>query len=192
MRAVAAALAVLTAIAAGGCGVEGSDMATTPMRCVQPPGQLSGTQVLIAQAVRGASLIPCVRDEVDHWIVTDLDVDTGHARVVLEYRPGDADVVTIELASRCDLAGAHEVSSEHPGVRRYDRDVKSTDQYRGQHYYTYPDACTSLQYSLTGRYPALRGAEIPSIFGFVSRDDLDERIGEVSDRGLHLDPSTGR
>ena len=90
------------------------------------------------------------------------------------------------------MAGAHEVSSEHPGIRRYDRDTKSTDRYEGQHFYTYPDACTSLHFSLTGRYPELRGAELPSIFGFVGRDDLDERIGEVSDRRLHLDPSDGR
>jgi methyl coenzyme M reductase gamma subunit len=180
---------MLTAFAVGGCGIEGSDPATFPMRCVQPAGRLSGTQVLMAQAVPSASLVPCVRAEIDKWVVTELDVGTGHVRVVVEYRPGDAEAVTIEVSPRCDVRGTHEVSSEHPGVRRFERDVETTDRYVIERYYTYPDACTFLRVSLTGRYAELRVAELTSVFGFVSRGNLDERIGEVSDRRLHLDPS---
>src|SRR5687768_9039600 len=70
-----AALTALTAIALSGCGnayvgADGTDPVTTPMQYVQPPGRLGGTQVLIAQAVPSTSLIPCVREEVDDWIVT--------------------------------------------------------------------------------------------------------------------------
>jgi hypothetical protein len=196
-RVVTAALAALTAIALSGCGnayigAEGTDPATTPMQCVQPPGRLSGTQVLMAQAVPSASLIPCVREEVDDWVVTELDVGTGHVRILLEYRPGDAEVATIEVSRQCDMHDAREVASQHPGVRRYDRDFGGTDQYAIERYYTYPDACTALRINLTGRYAHLRAGELTSVFGFVSRGNLDERIGDLSDHRLHLDPSNQR
>jgi hypothetical protein len=184
----------LTAIALGGCGgayvgAEGPDPGTTTMGCVQPPGRLSGMQVLMAQAVRSASLIPCVRTEVDDWTVSEMDIGAGRVRVVLDHSPSGAEAATIEVSPRCDTGGAREVSSEHLGVRRYDRDTEGPDRYDGQRYYTYPDACTSLRFSVTGRYARLRGAELTAVFGFVSRDDLDARIGEVTDRRLRLDPS---
>ena len=61
-----------------------------------------------------------------------------------------------------------------------------------ERYYTYPDACTSLRLNLTGRYADLRAGELTSVFGFVGRGNLDERIGDVSDHRLHLDPSNQR
>jgi hypothetical protein len=185
---------VVAAIALSGCGgayvgAEGRDPGTTMMGCVQPPGRLSGLQVLMAQAIRGATLIPCVRKEVDDWIVSDFDIGAGHVRIVLDHRPSGAESATIEVSPRCDTGDAREVSSEHLGVRRFDRDAERTDRYDGQRYYTYPDACTSLRFSVTGRYAGLRGAELTAVFGFVSRDSLDARIGEVTDRRLRLDPS---
>jgi hypothetical protein len=196
-RVVTAALGALIAIALSGCGnayigADGTDPVTTPMQCVQPPGRLSGTQVLMAQAVPSASLIPCVREEADDWVVTELDVGKGHVRILLEYRPGDAEVATIEVSRQCDMHDAPEVTSEHPGVRRYDRDHGTADQYAIERYYIYPDACTSLRLNLTGRYADLRAGELTSVFGFVSRGNLDERIGDVSDHRLHLDPSNQR
>ncbi len=195
-RVVVAALAVLTAAATAvsGCGstyiaAEGSDPGATPMRCVQAPGRLSGMQVLMAQAVPGASLIPCLREEVDTWAVTMFDVGTGRVRILFQYQFGNDDQsATVEVAPQCDMRGAREVSSEHPGVRRYDRDVESDDRYANERYYTYPDACTSLRFNLIGKNADLRGAELASIFGFVSRATLDQRIGDVSDHRLHLDP----
>jgi hypothetical protein len=144
----------------------------------------------MAQAVPDASLIPCVREDGDNWNVTEFNAGTGHARILLEYRLGDAEGATIEVSPRCDMRGAREVSSEHHGVRRYDRDVMTIDRYSSERYYTYPGACTSLRFDLTGRHADLRGAELASVIGFVSRTTLDQQIGEVNDHRLHLDPSS--
>jgi hypothetical protein len=188
-----AGLGAAVVLATGGCGAvyigaRGPDPAARPMQCTQPRGGVSGMHILLAQAVPTASAVPCLRGAVENWIVETFEVRDGRATIRFTYRFGDDETATVEMARSCDTRGAAEVSSEQPGMRRYDREVRRGDVYASERYYVYEEACTWLRFNLTGRGADLRGAELSGALGFVSRESLDRGIRETTDGRLRLDP----
>jgi hypothetical protein len=186
--------AVVLAVALGGCGSnlyigpDGPDPAANPMLCTQPPGEVSGMQVLMAQSVPAASAVPCLHQRLDNWMVSTFDAARGGTTIEFSYRFGESETATIEVRPRCDMHGAKEVASEHAGAQRFDLEVQRGKLYADERYYTHPGVCTSLRFHLTGANASLRGAELGGVLGFVSRESLDRRIREATDHHLRLDP----
>jgi hypothetical protein len=195
-RLAAGVAGLVLAVALGGCasnvyiGPSGPDPANTPLQCDQPADFPSGLLVLFAQSVPTASAVPCLRARIENWNVTRLDVRDGRALLEFSYRFGDAETVTLELARECDLRGSREVSSEQPGMQRFERELRRGGRYANERYYRYPGACTSLRFSLSGSesLAALRGAEASGALGFVSRESIDRQIRELTGGRLKLDP----
>jgi hypothetical protein len=192
-RPVSAAFAVALGLALGGCGSNvyiGSgdgDPAVNEFRCEQPGGP-SGMLVLLAQAVPEAAAVPCVRADPGRWIMSEFMVRDGSAVVGFAYQYGGPDRVTIEMRPRCDVGDAKEVSSLHPGTRRYNRDLVRDGRYANEIYFTYAGACTSLRFDLEATGAELRGAEFTGTLGFVTRGELDRQIRAATDGRLTLDP----
>lgn len=185
--------AVTAAVATGGCGtvyvgVDGPDPATAPLLCEQPAADASGMQVLLAQSVPTATAVPCLRSQVGDWIVTRFEVQDGRARIDFTYRYGHDDSATPELTPECQVGEAREVAGGIDGTRQYRREVRAPDRYADEIFYVYPGGCTSLRFHLSGSGAALRGGELASALGFVTRYQLDRQIRDASDGQLHLDP----
>jgi hypothetical protein len=104
------------------------------------------------------------------------------------YEFGGPDRVTIEMRPRCDVGDAKEVSSQHAGIRRYNRDLVREGRYANEIYFTYAGACTSLRFDLSATGAELRGAEFTGTLGFVTRGELDRQIRAATDGRLTLDP----
>ena len=191
MRRLAAV--VLTALALGGCGSNvyiGSgdgDPAVTEFECDQRGGP-SGMLVLLAQSVPEASAVPCVRADPGRWVMAEFTVRDGSAVVGFAYQYGGPDRVTIEMKPRCDVGAYREVSSLHPGTRRYNRYAVRNGRYANEIYFTYAGACTSLRFDLEATGAELRGAEFTGTLGFVTRAELDRQIRAATDGRLTLDP----
>ena len=190
-RAAAVLGAAALALAAG-CGdvYVGPDEDPTVgrLRCEQPSDRPSGMHVLLAQAVPTGFAVPCLRRDVGDWMVTAFDVRDGSARIEFTYMYGPEDTATVEVAARCDVRGAGEVSTQLEGVNRYRRPATRAGRHADEVFYVYAGACTTLRFSLSGRSPFLRGSDILDAIGFVPRDRLDEQIQRASDGNLHLDP----
>jgi hypothetical protein len=192
MRILALMLAI--ALSSAGCGSvhigpAESDPDTSPMRCGQPDQRPSGMQLLLAQAVPTAVAVPCLRSPAGNWSVTAFRAQDGRASVEFSYRYGDDETATVDLAAGCDVAAAHEVSSEFDGVREYHRQATRAGRYADETLYVYPGACASLRFSLSGSGADLRGAEIAGALGFVSRERLDQQVRRATDNHLRLDPA---
>jgi hypothetical protein len=188
---VAAALALVLVL--GGCGSNvyiGSgegDPAVTEFECEQRGGP-SGMLVLLAQSVPDASAVPCVRADPGRWVMAEFTVRDGSAVVGFAYQYGGPDRVTIEMRPTCDVGDAKEVSSQHTGTRRYNRDLIRNGRYANEIYFTYAGACTSLRFDLEATGAELRGAEFTGTLGFVTRGELDRQIRAATDGRLTLDP----
>jgi hypothetical protein len=189
-------LAVLAAAALvlGGCGdgvyvgTDEGDPAVDEFRCAQPTGP-SGMLVLIAQSVPPAQWVPCLSGEPGRWTMSQLEVRDGGATIGFGYQFGGPDRATIEMRPSCDTHGAKEVSSQHAGTRRYNRDLVRGGRYANEIYFLYQGACTVLRFDLAATGAELRGAEFAGSLGFVARAELDRQIRAATDGRLTLDPA---
>jgi hypothetical protein len=188
------ALLLVAAMAVGGCGTihigpDDQDPVSGPMRCGRSDDRPSGMQVLLAQAVPTAPVVPCLRSDAGNWTITGFQAENGRAWVEFSYRDGDDDTATIDLKAGCDVRAALEVSSQFDGMRKYNRPATRGDRYGNETHYVYPGACASLRFDLSGSGADLRGAEIAGALGFVTRESLDQQIRKASNNHLRLDPA---
>jgi tRNA A-37 threonylcarbamoyl transferase component Bud32/membrane-associated phospholipid phosphatase len=144
---------------------------------------------LMAQAVPSASLVPCTQLLPDGWVVGDVQVRSGDARINFAISsPEPQEVLTVQLTPSCDPAGAQEVSSERQDARRYlliDRDATPPAVTRT---YVFQGGCVIERFSHTDRSPERLASEASASIGFVTREDLDRDLRERSDGRLQLDP----
>jgi membrane-associated phospholipid phosphatase/tRNA A-37 threonylcarbamoyl transferase component Bud32 len=144
---------------------------------------------LMAQAVPSASLVPCTQLLPDGWVVGDVKVRSGDARIHFAIpSPDPQEVLTVQLTPSCDPAGAREVSSEREDARRYlliDRDATPPAVTRT---YVFQGGCVIERFSHTDRSPERLASEASASIGFVTREDLDRDLRERSNGRLQLDP----
>jgi hypothetical protein len=187
------ALVLAAVLATGGCGsvhigADDQGPVVSPMSCLQPDDRPSGMQVLLAQAVRTATSVPCLRSDAGNWSITAFHAENGRARVEFSHRFGDGETATVDLTADCDVRAEQEISSQFDGVRKYHAPATRGGRYADETHYVYPGACASLRFDLSGEGADLRGAEIAGALGFVSRERLDRQVRNASNNRLHLDP----
>jgi hypothetical protein len=184
-----AGLLVLAGAAAGCMGpvhVVG-DAAGLP-RCVPLAGDAAGGTILMAQSVPTAAWLPCVRQVPPGWTFYQLLADEDGTTVrFLSDRDGDT-ALAVLFRRDCDLAGASEVPSEQPEMRRYERVTRVTSGYGGERHYVFTGGCVTFRFDLRGATRAEPVATITEAFGFISRQTLARQVRESTDGRLELDP----
>ena len=91
---------------------------------------------------------------------------------------------TITLAAACDTAGAREIPSDQPGMRRFERPLSLEPQFSDQRFYTFPGGCVTYQFRFPpGVSPVLAGAADTAV-SFVPRSSLVRHVRETE--GLAL------
>jgi hypothetical protein len=143
---------------------------------------------LMAQAVPSSPVVPCLELDPGGWSLNDVKAGSGFASIVFDViDPHQEAAVTVELAPSCDLAGATEVSSEHPAARRYLQIDRTTTPATVTRAYTFPGGCVTERFISAGS-PERMAQEASSAFGFVTRDQLARDLSQRSAGRLQLDP----
>ncbi|HKE52353.1 MAG TPA: hypothetical protein VKE25_12670 [Actinomycetes bacterium] len=185
MRAALWIAALVVALA--GCSV---DVDTSGMPgCAPPANGLNSTLVLIAQSVPTASQLPCVRAVPVGWEFGDLRAGNGGAKFQLIASREQSQEVVVELRDECDVSGATKLSSQNPGIRRFERITESGSAYVGERYYVYEGGCTTYRFDLPGPDGGQTLNTVAGSLGFVSRQTLSQQVHDHSDGRLELDPS---
>jgi len=121
----------------------------TPFRGVDvpsPPGCTpESATVLTAQAVPGATALPCVLGLPSGWQSEGGSVRNGEARFSLTAGEQPRSVVTVRLAGTCDPAGARPLASDEPGTERFD-DTGSSGR-APRRFYRFPGGCVTYEFS---------------------------------------------
>ncbi|HSK37205.1 MAG TPA: phosphatase PAP2 family protein [Actinomycetota bacterium] len=144
---------------------------------------------LMAQAVPSSPVGPCLELDPGGWSLNDVKASSGLATIVFDVvDPHQEAAVTVELAPSCDLAGATEVSSEHPAARRFLRIDRTTTPATVTRAYTFPGGCVTERFVSAGS-PERMASEASSAFGFVTRDQLARDLSRRSAGRLQLDPT---
>jgi hypothetical protein len=152
-------------------------------------GSRSG-MMLMAQSVRTASLVPCIRSLPVGWRFTKLEVSNARARFWLGYDRSGKQALEISVHPTCDLTDAVESASGHSGVRRFDMIAQAAGQsrYRGDRYFTFAGGCVRYRFDLHGSGAAEQADAVSSGLDFARRADLAKSVHDYSHGHYELDP----
>ena len=138
----------------------------TPFRGVDVPDPPScnpdSTTVLVAQAVPGATTLPCVVGLPSGWHSEGGTVHNGEASFTLNAGVEGSRVVTVTLAPTCDLVAARAVDTHQPGIERFDAGSRRVYRFAG--------GCVTYEFIGSARNDRQLQALADGALDFVPRD----------------------
>jgi hypothetical protein len=156
-----------------------------PVQDLSVPAPECGTgssMILMAQAVPSATRLPCIGALPAEWsIETQAIVHAGEARFSLRTTTSGAGAIQVTLTPTCDVRAAHEIGSDDPSVRRYERILRQSTAYRGIRLYRFAGGCVTHRFS----FPVGQGRALLS--GADEALDLQARSELVA----HVDRTEG-
>jgi tRNA A-37 threonylcarbamoyl transferase component Bud32 len=130
------------------------------------------TMILAAQAVPSAAFLPCINALPSGWTAAGAEIASGQASFVLNSGQPGLRAVTITLTATCDIAGAQQIPSGQPGMRRFERPLSLLPRYSAVRYYTFPGGCATYRFAFApGASPVLATA-VDNAVAFLPRSVL--------------------
>ena len=152
----------------------------TPFRGVDVPDAPScnpaSTTVLVAQAVPGATTLPCIVGLPSGWHSEGGTVQSGKASFTLSAGVDGNTVVAVTLAPTCDLAAARAVDTHQPGIERFDAGPRRVYRFAG--------GCVTYEFTGSARADRQLQALADGTLDFVPRDRVVAYVREQT--GLAL------
>jgi hypothetical protein len=168
--AVLAAAAIAVDIGVGTVGPVGNLGASAPT-C-----GTGHSMILSAQAVPSAAMLPCIAALPSGWSIGGADISSRRVRLWLDSDRAGRQAVTVTLTAACDTAGAHQISSDRPGLRRFEHPLSLIPRFFDLRFYTFPGGCATYRFSFApGTSPVLADAA-DSALSFQPRSALVEFI----------------
>ena len=174
----AAMLAIFAVSAVFGVGLLLPDTATTGVHVTlgaAPRAPDCGTghaMILAAQAVPSAAFLPCIAALPSGWTAADPEIASGQASFVLNSGQAGLQTVTITLTATCDTAGAQQIPSDQPGMRRFERPLSLVPAYSGVRYYTFPGGCATYRFVLAPGASPVVTTTVDTAVAFMPRSAL--------------------
>lgn len=188
-RSLAVLLAALAVLVLPGCIRVGGTLSGDLVACKEGDDATpSNGVVLMAQAVPTASWVPCLEGMPLGWHFSSMDVDRGSARFWLDSDRDGLHAIEVRLTGSCPTAGATEIPSDRPEMRRLERVSQVTPLYIGRRYYLFDGGCITVVFRLSGENRGEPLAVATQGLGAVPRDQLRAMVREDSDGRLELDP----
>jgi tRNA A-37 threonylcarbamoyl transferase component Bud32 len=147
---------------------------------------------LQAQAVPSASLVPCVRSPLPGWTLRSVTVNDGRSVFTFDHDRAGPGAVVMQLTPSCDTTGTVETPSPSAGVRRYQRVDRAAGAFGATWYDRFPGGCVTYRLHSTSDVEGWFAAEVPTLVGFASRDELRAALDQRSGGRLQLDPEQAR
>jgi tRNA A-37 threonylcarbamoyl transferase component Bud32 len=188
----AAMLAIFAVSAVFGVGLLLPDTATTGVHVTlgaaprAPDCGTGHTMILAAQAVPSAAFLPCIARLPSGWTAADPEIASGQASFVLDsgslaggggvqFVLGQSgqqlQTVTITLTATCDIAGARQIPSGRPGMRRFERPPSLVPAYSDVRYDVFPGGCVTYRFLGPGASPVVT-TTVDSAVAFMPRSEL--------------------
>jgi hypothetical protein len=139
--------------------------------------------VLMAESVKTAALIPCVRSLPIGWSFGSFSARDGVSTYSLDSEVGGRSALDVTFRRSCRPTGTN-AGSHRAGVRLV-RDVRSRDPYRARWTYTFDGGCAILAIAFAPGAPVTRLLhDVESGMSFLSRATIDRTLEEQQGRGL--------
>ena len=159
--------------------------------CASRPGTVQRGVLIMAQSVPSAEWLPCIRTVPPGWTFDEVRPRDGEVTMLFNSDRDGRHALAVVLRPSCDLTGATEVPGEQPGIRRFERVTRVSSGYGGERHYAFTGGCVTYRFDLRGGTRAEPVAAVSESLGFLSRQDLDEKVREISGGRLRLGPADG-
>ena len=144
------------------------------------------TMILAAQAVPSAAFLPCIAALPPGWTAADAEIASGQASFELDSGSiavpggvqfvlgpsGQLQTVTITLTATCDIAGARQIPSDQPGMRRFERPLSLVPGYSDVRYDIFPGGCVTYRFVLAPGASPVLATTVGSAVAFIPRSEL--------------------
>ena len=145
------------------------------------------SMILSAQAVPTAALLPCIAALPAGWSIGGTDIASGSAsfvldsgslaggggvRFVLGQSGQQLQTVTITLTATCDIAGARQIPSGQPGMRRFERPPSQVPAYSDVRYDVFPGGCVTYRFVLGHGASPVVTTTVDTVVAFMPRSAL--------------------
>jgi hypothetical protein len=150
---------------------------------VHPICEVRPPTILMAESVRTASRIPCVRSLQAGWGWGAFRAENGDSTFVLSSEAGGDTAVSVRLVPRCSIDRA-DVERASNGVSVGER-VVSDDPYVADRTYAFVGGCALVRLAFVGGAPVddlVR--DVDRTIGFLPRSEIDAELRSQGDRGL--------
>ena len=109
------------------------------------------TLILAAQAVPGATMLPCVENYPAGWSDGGFRAKTGSVTFWLDSDRAGLHAVEVELSDGCDTAAAAELDPDpESGAQRFERRLAPEPALTGRRFFTFEGGCVTLRYAFAG------------------------------------------
>ena len=117
------------------------------------------SMILSAQAVPSAAFLPCLAELPSGWATGGADIASGRSTLWLDSDQAGSHAVAVTLTAACDTSGAHQIPSDQPGMRRFERPLTLVPRFSSLRFYTFPGGCVTYRFSFApDASPVLAGA----------------------------------
>ena len=165
----AAMLAVFAVPAALGIGL----LLPASYPAVHAPDCGTGhTMILAAQAVPSAAFLPCINALPSGWTAAGAEIASGQASFVLNSGQTGLQAMTITLTATCNMAGAQQIPSDQPGMRRFERPPSLVPEYSDVRYDVFPGGCVTYVFVLGPGASAALATAADRAVAFIPRSEL--------------------
>ena len=149
----------------------------------EPACGTDSVMVLMAQAVPGATAVPCLSSLPAGWKVSDVAISRNRGQFQLASDDNDVEVL-LRPADRCGDDLGSEVPSDQLGMRRFERPTSLPPRLRTTTTYLSEGACVTYEFDLGDEATGSLLVEIDAALAFQPREDL---VADVEHRtGLSL------
>jgi hypothetical protein len=150
--------------------------------------EVLSTLTLMAQSVRGASLVPCLETTPAGWSFVSNEVKENLSKVVMKSDRGGDHALEVRLVEACDTSNAVEIPSDEPGTHRYEDVKRVSPDYEGTRAYVFPGGCVTYQFRLNTDRPSQLINEATIMVGFVTREELRVEIEKATHGAVENGP----
>jgi hypothetical protein len=139
--------------------------------------------ILMAESVKTAALIPCIRSLPIGWAFESFSARDGVSTFGLDSEVGGRSALDVTFRRTCRSVGT-EADSGRAGVRLV-RNVQSSDPYRATWTYTFDGGCAVLALAFAPGAPVGRLLrDVRTGMSFLPRATLDRTLERQQGRGL--------
>ena len=184
--------AVMVATFATGCGAVHANE--------RPVCRFGGPTVLMAEAIPGAQMVPCVRSLPIGWHFGSFRAGNGDAAFTLDSDLAGKGALLVQLSRSCSTDGTTPAASDESGARLYRTPPGAGGGTSGQDgsglfgtatpteqwFYVLPGACVRYAFVLPAAHAQVLRRQIQTGVSFVTRRALDQVMREETGRSLFV------
>ena len=142
-----AIVAVVAPMTLTGCA-QIAAQSSVKMFCEPPPDQMESALILMAQAVPGSSVIPCINVYPAGWTLAMFDAQTDRVEITFDSDRGGLKALTVTLVPSCQPSGSALPLDQVGATHLHQAMVITATTYRATRYYTFPGGCMTFRFDV--------------------------------------------